>query len=152
MVVLDTSALSAIMHRLPGALEGLSRLPPQEVVLCAPVLAEIHFGLERLPAGSRRRVLLEGELARILALVQPQCWSLEAARVFGQIKAELERAGAPIQDMDVAIASIALVLEASVATANVRHFGRVAGLEVQDWTNHSHRSSVNPPSGDPQPR
>ena len=36
--------------------------------------------------------------------------------------------------MDIAIGSIALALDARLATLNVRHLERLAGLTIDDWT------------------
>lgn len=133
ILLLDTSALSAAMHRVPSALERLRSLEPWSVVLCAPVAAEIHYGLANLPAGSNRRRLLEEEYRRIREVVRWANWDEEAAHAFGQLKADLRRKGTPIDDLDLAISSIALTLGAVVATANTRHFSRVEGLSVEDW-------------------
>lgn len=134
MVVLDTSALSAVMHRLPEALDRLGALDPADVVLCVPALAEVHFGLERLPARSRRRRLLSAELDVVRRCARLQEWTEPAARRFGVVKAALESRGRRIDDMDVAIAAIALELGAAVATCNLRHFERVPELAVEDWS------------------
>jgi predicted nucleic acid-binding protein len=39
MIVLDTSAVSALMHRIPEALSRLRVSEPADVVLCRPVAA-----------------------------------------------------------------------------------------------------------------
>lgn len=132
--LLDTSVVSAIMRRDEAALTRLRPLHPTSLALSTPVAAEISFGLSRLVPESRRRHLLETEyrsLRRVLTWVD---WTEGAARAFGEIKAELQRQGTPIQDMDVAIGSIAITLGARVATLNVRHFDRISGLIVEDWT------------------
>jgi predicted nucleic acid-binding protein len=134
MVVLDTSAASAVMHRLPGALERLRRQPPDQVVLSSPVAAEIHYGLSRLPPRARRRQLLEGEYRRLRSVARWADWTEAAAEEFGRQKAALERRGRRLEDMDLAIAALALTLGAAVATLDVRHFSRVDGLTVDDWT------------------
>ena len=121
------------MHRLPAALDRLRRFEPWSVVLCAPVAAEIHFGLANLTPGSRRRELLEEEYRRIRGLVRWADWDEDSARVFGDLKASLRRKGSPIEDLDLAIASIALTLGATVATANVRHFNRIEHLTIEHW-------------------
>ena len=109
------------------------RLKVPCAVISAPVHAEICFGLERLAAGSRRRVLLEAEYQRLRALLPWADWTAPAAEIYGAQKAALERAGTPIGDMDVIIASVALACGAGVATCNPRHFQRVTGLTVEDW-------------------
>ena len=96
--------------------------------------AEIHYGLSRLPSGSKRRLVLAEEYARLREAVAWVEWTEAAAIEFGRQKALLEARGEPIEDMDVAIGSVALALGARVATYNVRHLERLDGLVVDDWT------------------
>lgn len=133
MVVLDTNVVSALMQREPAPLARLAMCAPDEVVLSAPVAAEIHFGLARLEAGSRRRALLAEEYRALAAAVAWADWDAAAAEVFGRQKAQLQRAGTPVDDLDLIVASIALRLGASVATRNGRHFERIEGLVVESW-------------------
>ena len=58
----------------------------------------------------------------------------EDARVAGGIRAGLEAKGTPIGPYDLLIAAQALRREAILVTANVREFGRVEGLALEDWT------------------
>jgi predicted nucleic acid-binding protein len=137
MIVLDTNVVSALMHRIPGALSRLRTSEPVDVVLCTPVAAEIHYGLSRLPAGSRRRAILAEEYARLREAVAWADWTEAAASEFGRQKARLEARGSTIEDMDIAIGSVALALEARVATYNVRHLERLDGLSIDDWSRAS---------------
>lgn len=132
-VVLDTSVVSALMRREEDALRRLSALRPGDLLLCAPVAAEIRFGLRRLPEDSHRRALLDAEYARLRAALPWADWTEAAALEFGRQKAALERAGTPVGDMDVIIASVALSLGAAVATCNARDFRRMVDLLVEDW-------------------
>ena len=134
MLLLDTSAASEIMRRRPDALRRLRDEDPSKVWLCTPVAAEINFGLSRLPDGSLRYRLLKSEFHDLRAAVRWTDWSEAASQAFGHWKAELQRRGTPIEDMDLAIASVALALPARLATRNVRHFSRIDGLEVDDWS------------------
>ena len=54
-------------------------------------------------------------------------------RLFGRIKATLERRGTRIEDVDAAIAAHALALDGTLVTANLDHMIRVPGLRVEDW-------------------
>ena len=56
------------------------------------------------------------------------------AEIAGQLRAELERAGAPIGPFDLLIAAQALRREATLITANTNEFARVPGLMRQDWS------------------
>lgn len=133
ILVLDTTVVSALMRREHDALARLALETPGDVVLSSPVLAEIKYGLERLAAG-RRRDLLEREWARLRAVLGWHDWTVSAADAFGREKARLERSGTPVDDMDIAIGSIAIALSARLATRNVRHFRRLVGLQVEDWS------------------
>ena len=134
MLLLDTSAVSQVMRRHPAALRRLRDEDPGAVVLCAPVAAEIRFGLARLDPGSRKRRLLEHEFERVRAAVRWVDWTKPASRAFGHWKAILQQRGTPVEDMDLAIASVAASLPARLATGNVRHFSRIEDLDLDDWS------------------
>lgn len=53
-----------------------------------------------------------------------------AARRFARVLHQLDRAGQPIPAVDGLVAAAALEAGAPLMTRNVRHFDRVAGLEV----------------------
>ncbi|MGQ0536052.1 MAG: type II toxin-antitoxin system VapC family toxin [Methanobacteriota archaeon] len=53
-----------------------------------------------------------------------------AARRFARIMHALDRAGSPIPELDGLIAAATLEAGGRLVTRNVRHFGRVPGLEV----------------------
>lgn len=122
------------MHGIGRAIDRLRPEHPEEVVLVAPVAAEIQFGLERLPAGSRRRRLLEAEYWKLRRVLRWEDWTEQAANAFGRQKARLMKGGEVIDDFDIAIASAALALGARLATLNVEHLGRIRGLTVEDWS------------------
>lgn len=131
--VLDTNVVSALARSDPRAVRRLLALPPSQVFVPHPVVAEIRYGLERLPR-SRRRTALEHRCEELFAALLRVEWTDEVSRSFGAIKADLERAGARLDDFDIAIAAHALALGAVLATANTRHLGRVPGLQLEDWT------------------
>ena len=134
MIVLDTSAASAVMHGIETAVARLRLERPENVVLISPVAAEIRFGLERLVRGSRRRRLLEAEYLRLRDAARWEDWTEEAATEFGRQKARLAKAGTLIEDFDIAIGAAAIALGARLATLNVKHMDRLTGLDVEDWT------------------
>jgi tRNA(fMet)-specific endonuclease VapC len=56
-----------------------------------------------------------------------------AALEYGRIRAALRRLGTPISDHDMLIAAHAKAEGLTIVTNNVREFGRVEGLAVEDW-------------------
>jgi tRNA(fMet)-specific endonuclease VapC len=139
MLVLDTSALSRLMRAEPVALGHAGQHSPGDLFVAPPVAAEIQFGIARLRGGSRRRYLLRSQYRRWRALTEWLEWTKAASDIFGEQKARLEARGTLIEDMDIAVAAIAMAHGFGVATCNARHFGRIEGLRVDDWAG-AHRA------------
>ncbi len=131
--ILDTTAFSALMRREVSILRFLSHLKPSDIATVPPVVAEIFYGIERVPKDSRKYHLLKAEAKRILDILEIMPWTLEASLRFGLIKSDLERRGNRISDFDVAIAAISIAHQRSLLTKNIRHFARVRGLESVSW-------------------
>ena len=134
MLVLDTSALSRLMQAEPVALGHARELRPGDLFVAPPVAAEIRFGIARLREGTRRAQLLRSQYRRWRALAEWLPWTEAASDIFGEQKARLEARGVLIEDMDIAVAAIAMVHRFGVATCNARHFRRIEGLRVDDWS------------------
>jgi tRNA(fMet)-specific endonuclease VapC len=102
---------------------------PQSIVLCDIVKAELYFGAYK----SQRR---EANL-RLLQTLFGQFGSLPfnggAARIFGEIRADLARKGTPIGPYDLQIAAIALANDLTLVTHNTAEFGRIGSLKLEDW-------------------
>ena len=131
--VLDTNAVSALMKGSAAVVERLTATEPAAVSVPQPVLAEIAFGIERLPR-SRRRAALQARFDLISAELPRAAWTDVVSQMYGRIKATLERRGTRIEDFDAAIAAHALALGATLVTSNLGHMTRVPGLRVEDWS------------------
>jgi len=62
--------------------------------------------------------------------------SEESAEIFGMTKAQLEKEGSSLDDVDLMIASCALTKNLVLVTNNVRHFRRIEGLKLTNWTKY----------------
>ena len=58
---------------------------------------------------------------------------LESAEIFAMLKADLEKAGTPLDDFDLILAACALSHDLVLVTNNVRHFKRIQGLKLENW-------------------
>jgi tRNA(fMet)-specific endonuclease VapC len=131
--VLDTNAVSALMKGSAAVVERLAATEPAEVGVPQPVLAEIAFGIERLPR-SKRRGALQARFDLLCAELPRVEWTDAVSQAYGRIKAALERRGTRIEDFDAAIAAHALALDATLVTGNLNHLRRVPGLRIEDWS------------------
>ncbi len=64
-----------------------------------------------------------------LALLTKQSVTLSA-----EIYATTHTKGTPIDDIDILIAGVALAHEWTLVTHNQRHFEKIAGLTIEDWS------------------
>ena len=131
--LLDTNAVSSLMKGDAEVVERLSRVSRADVAISQPVIAEIAYGIERLPH-SKRKDRLRERFALVASELQRAVWSDQVSDAFGVIKATLERKGERIEDFDAAIAAHAVALGAVLVTANLKHMVRISGVEVEDWS------------------
>lgn len=129
--VLDTNAVSALMKGDQHAIGRLEKVDRSDVWIPQVVVAEIHYGIERLPK-SKRRDTLQTRLNLLTTEIGRIEWTDEGSRAFGHLKAALEKRGRLLPDFDIAIAAHALAHEATLVTAD-GDFGRIPGLTIENW-------------------
>ena len=132
MYVLDTNAVSALMKGSAAVVERLAVTEPADVAIPQPVVAEIAFGIGRLPR-SKRRTTLQTRFDLICSELSRAEWTDAVSHAYGRIKVTLERRGTRIEDFDAAIAAHALAISGTLVTANTEHMTRVPGLQIEDW-------------------
>jgi tRNA(fMet)-specific endonuclease VapC len=130
--VLDSNVVSALMNNEPRVVERLAQLPRRDVEVPQPVLAEIVYGIERLPR-SKRKDTLRAQFELIRAEFSRAIWSDAVSEAFGTIKASLERSGRRIEDFDAAVAAHALAVGGALVTRNAKHMARIENLKIEDW-------------------
>jgi tRNA(fMet)-specific endonuclease VapC len=113
----------------PYLLARLQTAPPEQFT-SSITLGELIYGAYHL--ADRTDELLP-RIERLVLLITVLPFDAAAARIYGRIRAELARSGTPLAHADLTIASIALARDLTVVTANVRHFGRIPGLRVENW-------------------
>jgi predicted nucleic acid-binding protein len=132
MIVLDTNVLSEGMRARPNPAvqTWLDSQDPKDIYLCAPVLAELHYGAELLPAGARRSSL-ERTIARMAETFAGRFLLVDAAasREYGRLMAMRDRRGRATGTMDGLIAAVASVHHAAIATRDVHGFDGL-GIEL----------------------
>jgi len=53
---------------------------------------------------------------------------------FSELKVNLQKIGSPIDDFDLLIASTALTMNSILVTNNEKHFNRIKGLKIENWS------------------
>ena len=92
-------------------------------------LGELHCGAEKSARRAHNLTAIEYFVARLDVLP----FEAKAAAHYGQVRAELERAGTPCGPHDMQIGGHARSEGLIIVTNNVREFSRMPGIRAENW-------------------
>jgi len=127
--MLDTNiCIYVIKNRPPKLRERFNRLADQ-LCISAITLGELIYGTEKSSRPMENLSIVE----QFAALLEVLAFANKAAAHFGQLRAELERAGEPVGAYDMLIGGHARSEGLVLVSNNVREFRRIKGLRVENW-------------------
>jgi tRNA(fMet)-specific endonuclease VapC len=126
--MLDTDTVSFALRGQGRVGVRLLEHRPSDCCISAMTLAELRYG-----ADLRRSRKLHRLIDTFADTITPVPFDRAGADRFGPVAAALARNGTPIGPFDTAIAAHALSLNLILVTNNVKHFGQVAGLRLENW-------------------
>ena len=137
MIILDTNVLSALMRQTPDlrVVNWLDRQPRSSIWTTSITVLEVRFGLQIMPAGKRRTLLIQGFdelLTRIGRRIA--AFDEDAARQAADLMSARNKRGRPGDLRDTMIAGVVLARHASLATRNIAHFDDLAVPVVNPWS------------------
>jgi predicted nucleic acid-binding protein len=137
MIILDTNVLSALMRRAADAqvVSWLDTQPRTSVWITSVTILEIQFGLQILPKGRRRSLLMKAFDAVLADEIGGRVAAFDAAAAqhAAGLMASRQKKGRPVELRDTMIAGIALACHATLATRNTQHFEDLAVPVVNPW-------------------
>ena len=129
--MLDTNTCIYIIKQKPlKVLKHFKAYSVGEIGISSITLAELMFGVRKSQHIQKNQEALD---AFILPL-EIADFDEQAAKVYGEIRAALEKAGNPIGSMDMLIGAHALSLGLTLVTNNTKEFHKIKDLKVIDWT------------------
>lgn len=130
MYLLDTDTVIYSLKAHPVVQENLRRHYHEPLKISVITLMELYYGAYK----SKKTT---SNLAKIKTLensLEVVTLGKESVDIFGMLKANMESSGTPLDDFDLALASCALSHNLILVTNNSRHFERIEGLKIQNWT------------------
>ena len=140
MIVLDTNVVSELMRAAPAdfVVEWVDRQSSTEVHLTAITVAELLYGVARLPGGSRKTDLAERIEAMLSEDFDHRVLSFDetSAAHYADIVVRRERAGRPISTADAQIAATCRSHGAMLVTRNIDDFVDTGITIDNPWNRH----------------
>jgi tRNA(fMet)-specific endonuclease VapC len=128
--MLDTDTCAFILRRSsPALLARIVTVPLQQQVISVVTLAELLYGIQLSSKKKTNQTALDA-LLRHLTLLE---LNADAALHYAEIRSDLKKKGQLIGANDLMIAVHARSINAVIVTNNVKDFGRVKGLKVENW-------------------
>lgn len=128
--LLDTNICIYIIKRKPQkVLDKFQTLNLGDVGIPSITVAELEYGAYK----SERREQNQAALKQFLNPLAVVPFDEAAARVYGEIRGQLEQRGTVIGPMDMLIAAQANNLRLTLITNNVSEFSRVPNLVLENW-------------------
>ncbi|MBR5699905.1 MAG: PIN domain-containing protein, partial [Bacteroidales bacterium] len=128
MYLIDTDILVFLKRGKYNIQDRMAQLGLSQCAISEISLAELYVGVYK---GDNRRLEPILKFLEETLTIVPISASI---KTYARIRAHLESEGTVLDDMDLLIAATALANGYTLVTHNTKHFARVPGLKVVDWT------------------
>jgi tRNA(fMet)-specific endonuclease VapC len=134
MYLFDTDCLSNILKKAPSPLliKKLESLPKGLQFTTSINVSEIYFGAYR---SRNQEKILKAYEDKVFPNVNILPFDTDSGKIYGRLKALLEKRGLSKSEPDLMIAAIAIQHDMILVTGNKRHFMNIPGLNIEDWIN-----------------
>ena len=130
LYMLDTDTCAFVLRKSsPGLLTRIQAIPLDQQCMSVVTFAELLYGVQLSTKKKANREAVDA-VARHLQVLQ---WTPDAAEYYADIRVELRKKGQQLGANDLMIAAHARSLGAVIVTNNLKDFGRVKGLKVENW-------------------
>ncbi|GLS25005.1 type II toxin-antitoxin system tRNA(fMet)-specific endonuclease VapC [Marinibactrum halimedae] len=127
--MLDTNIVIYVIKRRPIEVLDTFNKKTGSMCISAITLSELLHGAEKSSRPEHNLQVVDDFISRLEVLN----YEPKAASHYGDIRAELERAGTPIGVNDLHIAAHARAEGLTLVSNNLKEFNRVSGLRTENW-------------------
>jgi len=126
-MVLDTDTISYYLRGVEPLKEKFSQ-HQHKLASTTVNYSELIYGLKKR---DNKKYLPQVEL--IFENIKVYDFDKKSAKVFGELKATMQKKGVVVADMDLMIASIVIANGERLISNNLGHFSKIEDLEVESW-------------------
>jgi tRNA(fMet)-specific endonuclease VapC len=129
--LLDTDVFSLMVKGQDAAINTrLQTLAKGEAILSVITAGEFYYGVAHAPISALR----DQRAQRLLDFFGVMALDPHVAVPYGELRADLRRAGTPIGPNDLWLAAQAIAHDMVLVTRNTREFARGGTLKIADWS------------------
>ncbi len=136
MIIVDTNVVSELMKSSPSPVvrDWLLGQRPAELFTTSITVAEILYGIERLPEGQRKDAR-RSAATEVFTSFDDHVLAFDhgAAAAYAPLVYRRDQRGLPIDGFDAQIAAICNTYEATLATRNVKDFEHTGITVLDPW-------------------
>ena len=132
MFIFDTDIYTNVIRKIPSEtlINRLKKVPRRDQFTTTITIGEVYYGIMKVSDKTKLLKLFEDVLLPRATILS---FDFSAAKKYGEIRRLLEKQWTPLAHADLQIASIALSMNMTLITGNLKHFQRVPGLAVENW-------------------
>jgi toxin FitB len=135
--LLDTNAVSEWVKPRPnpGVIRWMASADEDQIFISVVSLAELRYGVERLPVSARRTQLDQWLQQELPLRFERRILPVDAAiaEAWGRTVSRSETAGRPIEAIDAFLAATAETYQLTLVTRNVSDFPTLKGV-LNPWS------------------
>jgi tRNA(fMet)-specific endonuclease VapC len=129
--LIDTNICIYIMNKRPaGVIKKFKQFQPGEIGISTITVSELQYGAAKSTYREKNEIRLEEFLFPFEILNYDQA----AAKVYVDVRFQLEKRGQPIGLLDLFIAAHAISQDLVLITNNDKEFMRIKRLKIENWT------------------
>jgi tRNA(fMet)-specific endonuclease VapC len=130
MYLLDTDVIIYSLKGNPRVVENFARQAAAPKAISVITFGELIFGA-RTSQHVQENLAKVYRFREMFPIIDITPAIMEC---FGEIKAEQKLQGISVADLDLMIGATALTMGYRMVTNNVRHFSKIPGLTLENWT------------------
>jgi tRNA(fMet)-specific endonuclease VapC len=130
--MLDTNIVSHLLREHAHVLERVITTPMESLCISSITEGELLFGLANNPANLKLKQAVQELLRRVDSIP----WDSKAAQTYGDVRAQMQKEGKGIGNLDLLIAAHAIARDAILVT-NDKAIHQVPGVKVEDWASQA---------------
>ena len=130
MYLLDTDMIIYSLKADEAVRRNLRRHLHDPIKISAVTLMELYYGAYKSKKIANNLVKIK-TIENTFEIIPV---GRELVEIFGVLKSGLEKTGKPLDDFDLILASTAMSHNLTIVTNNEKHFGRIDGLKMENWS------------------